>query len=537
MASIYSSGIIITDNDGNIIDYNSVMKSILSEKEILNTNISSHLKELKNYQVFISKCEKYNIIIIRIEKEMNAFLEYVLDNSYDEIFVTDGKGIVLYCNQAFEKHYGLSKQEVLGKDVQFLEEQGIVDRILVHRVIESKQTITFEQHTATGKTIMNTIKPILDDKDEVIYVVENCRDISKQTQLKKALEQKNQEIKDYETKLKYFNTLDDKDFIEFQSKSMKKLNATIRKLSFRDVNLLLLGESGTGKTYLANKIHDLSLRANKPFVTINCTTIPEKLIESELFGYEKGSFTGASARGKEGLVQQAHTGTLFLDEIGELPITTQSKLLQLVQEKTYIPIGSVYPKTIDVRIIAATNKDLKKLIKEGKFREDLYYRLALGVIYIPSLRERPEDIIQLIDYYLELFNKKYDMEVQLSKEVLDIFKKHSWPGNIRELEHLLEFLVVDASSPNEIIHKHSLPNNIIKETKKIVNQNNYIFYESIPEYNEATSLNEKINSFEGKIIRYAYDKLQSSYKVADYLQISQSTAHRLINKHCKKERA
>ena len=307
---------------------------------------------------------------------------------------------------------------------------------------------------------------------------------------------------------------------------MENLSARIRKLSFRDVNLLLLGESGTGKTFLANKIHDLSLRAGRPFVTINCTTIPENLIESELFGYEKGSFTGASTGGKEGLVQQAHTGTLFLDEIGELPITTQSKLLQLVQEKTYTSVGSIYPKTIDIRIIAATNKDLKQLIKEGKFREDLYYRLALGVIHIPPLKERPEDVTQLIDYYLELFNKKYDSKVQLSKEVVGILREYSWPGNIRELQNLLEFLVIDVSSPNQVIHKHSLPNNIIEKAKK---------HETIQVHNEPISLDDKISYFEGNIIRSAYDKLQSSYKVADYLQISQSTANRLIRKYCNKE--
>ena len=214
------------------------------------------------------------------------------------------------------------------------------DQTLVHQVINTKTIVTYKQHTNTGKTILITFKPIFDSNGEVLYIVENCRDISKMTQLEESLKEKDIEIKDYAKKLKYFNTIDKQVFLDFKSESMIALSSVVNKLSIRNVNILLLGESGTGKSHLANHIHDISLRSKKPFVTINCTTIPEKLMESELFGHEKGSFTGANEK-KEGLVEQANTGTLFLDEIAELPLPMQAKLLQLIQEKTYTPVGSL----------------------------------------------------------------------------------------------------------------------------------------------------------------------------------------------------
>lgn len=230
------------------------------------------------------------------------FLEYILEHAYDEIFVTDNKGIVIYCNKAFEKNYGIKREVILGKDVNLLQELGIIDQTLVHQVINTKTIVTYKQHTNTGKTILITFKPIFDSNGEVLYIVENCRDISKMTQLEESLKEKDIEIKDYAKKLKYFNTIDKQVFLDFKSESMIALSSVVNKLSIRNVNILLLGESGTGKSHLANHIHDISLRSKKPFVTINCTTIPEKLMESELFGHEKGSFTGANEK-KEGLVE------------------------------------------------------------------------------------------------------------------------------------------------------------------------------------------------------------------------------------------
>ncbi|WP_294180690.1 sigma-54-dependent Fis family transcriptional regulator [uncultured Clostridium sp.] len=344
----------------------------------------------------------------------------------------------------------------------------------------------------------------------------------------------NYRFKKHKKKNKCFGTRNTANSVEFRSEKIKKLSASVEKLSTKDVNLLLLGESGTGKTFLANKIHNLSLRKNKPFVTINCTTIPEELIESELFGYEKGSFTGASLNGKEGLVEQANMGTLFLDEIGELAPTVQAKLLQLVEEKTYIPIGSVYPRKVDIRIIAATNRNLIQLVRNGVFRQDLYYRLALGVIKIPPLRERKEDINILLNYYLNLFNKKYDTRIELSEYSRKMLNNYSWPGNIRELENSLEVLVINAPFTNYIISKKDLPENITGLSRaELVDKNTAIVNRLDPKLRQVFDLNKNINNYKAGIVRKAKKIYKSSYKVARYLNISQSTASRLISKYCK----
>lgn len=469
----YPYVIILTNKNGLIVDCNHVSNTFFSRNVKVGENILTYLKQeaIKNSLIFFTAGTIYDIYVIKNIIDSN-FLEYILEHAYDEIFVTDNKGIVIYCNKTFEKNYGIKRKVILGKDVNLLQELGIIDQTLVHQVIDTKTIVTYKQHTNTGKTILTTFKPIFDSNGEVLYIVENCRDISKMTQLEESLKEKDIEIKDYAKKLKYFNTIDKQVFLDFKSESMIALSSVVNKLSIRNVNILLLGESGTGKSHLANHIHDISLRSKKPFVTINCTTIPEKLMESELFGHEKGSFTGANEK-KEGLVEQANTGTLFLDEIAELPLPMQAKLLQLIQEKTYTPVGSVIPKKVDIRIIAATNQNLKKLMLSGEFREDLYYRLALGVIEIPPLRERKTDALNLINYYLGVFNKKYESNVSLSTESLYILKQYSWPGNIRELEHVIEFLIVNANYPQEEIGKNSLPNNMIEEVKIPVNFENF----------------------------------------------------------------
>lgn len=226
-------------------------------------------------------------------------------------------------------------------------------------------------------------------------------------------------------------------------------------------------------------------------------------------------------------------GTL-LDEIGELAPTVQAKLLQLVEEKTYIPIGSVYPRKVDIRIIAATNRNLIQLVRNGVFRQDLYYRLALGVIKIPPLRERKEDINILLNYYLNLFNKKYDTRIELSEYSRKMLNNYSWPGNIRELENSLEVLVINAPFTNYIISKKDLPENITGLSRaELVDKNTAIVNRVDPELRQVFDLNKNINNYKAGIVRKAKKIYKSSYKVARYLNISQSTASRLISKYCK----
>ena len=298
-------------------------------------------------------------------------------------------------------------------------------------------------------------------------------------------------------------------------RGMRSTLETIRRISTFDSTVLITGESGTGKTMLAKYIHTASRRARAPFVTINCGTIPENLIESELFGYVSGAFTGAGQRGKVGLVETANGGTLFLDEIGTLPLNLQRKFLQLVQEKTYLPVGGVKPKTADVRIISATNLDLHKQVEEGVFREDLYYRLRVIEFHMPPLRERKDAMDPLIDYFLSHYNRLYQLSKTISPKARDALKHHSWDGNIRELQYVIERAMV--TSADDCIQSDDIPP----------------LHGSAPdgEERELQSFDQAVEGFEKKLLRRVYQTHDSSYKLAKALGLSQTRASRLLRKY------
>ena len=299
---------------------------------------------------------------------------------------------------------------------------------------------------------------------------------------------------------------------------MRGILETIRRISNFDSTVLISGESGTGKTMLAKYIHASSRRAGAPFVTINCTSIPENLIESELFGYVSGAFTGAGQKGKIGLVETANGGTLFLDEIGSLPLGLQGKFLQLVQEKTYLPVGGVKQKTADVRIISATNLELGKQVEEGLFREDLYYRLRVIEFHMPPLRERKDAIEPLIDYFLSYYNQKYQIVKTISPKAKEILKRHTWSGNVRELQYVIERIMV--TSADSCIQAEDIPPLQSAESPDEPDRHG----EDIP-------FDQSVEAFEKKLLRRAYQKYGSSYKIADALGICQTKASRLLRKY------
>ena len=299
---------------------------------------------------------------------------------------------------------------------------------------------------------------------------------------------------------------------------MKSTLETIRRISNFDSTVLITGESGTGKTMLAKYIHASSRRAGAPFVTINCASIPENLIESELFGYVSGAFTGAGQKGKIGLVETANGGTLFLDEIGTLPLSLQGKFLQLVQEKTFLPVGGVKQKTTDVRIISATNLELGKQVEEGLFREDLYYRLRVIEFHMPPLRERKDAIEPLIDHFLSYYNQKYQIVKTISPRAREILKRHTWSGNIRELQYVIERIMV--TSADSCIQAEDIPP---LQSAAPADESD--------RHGEELSFDQSVEAFERKLLRRAYQKYGSSYKVASALGISQTKASRLLRKY------
>ncbi|MBM7615886.1 sigma-54 interaction domain-containing protein [Alkaliphilus hydrothermalis] len=286
--------------------------------------------------------------------------------------------------------------------------------------------------------------------------------------------------------------------------------------------VLILGESGVGKEVVAKLIHKLSKRNDKALISINCGAIPENLIESELFGYETGAFTGAQRKGKAGLIELAHEGTLFLDEVGELPLNLQVKLLRVIQEKKLMRLGGLSETEVDVRIIAATNKNLFKMVQEGKFRSDLYYRLNVVPIEIPPLRKRRADIIPLCYYFIEKYNRKYRCNKELTPEVEDIFKRYSWPGNVRELENVIERLVV--TTQMDEIDEKNLPLFFIEDNQSV--------YERV-KLEGIIPLKEAFEALERKLIERAYKKYKNTYEMAEALGVNQSTVVRKIHKYIK----
>jgi PAS domain S-box-containing protein len=442
-----------------------------------------------------------------VEMTVQTLLK-ILDHSSDEIFVLDGEKRILYVNQLCEKHYGLKPTDVIGKFNVELFEKGYWKPSIVPEVYRRKEPCYMRQVTNIGAELMTSAVPILNEKGEIDLVVIT----STQVEMIKMMK-----VKEEKGESKSTQEIDDGAQIITNSGKIKSILEFCKKVAPTDSNILILGESGTGKSVLAQNIHKISRRKNGPFLAINCAAIPEELLESELFGYAQGAFTGASKLGKQGLIEAASGGTLFLDEIGEMPLSVQAKLLQVIQDKQFIPVGSNKTKKVDIRIMAATNKNLSDMVKDKAFREDLFYRLNVIDIHLPPLSERKEDIVPLIYNFLNKFNQKYNENKVISDECLNILIHYSWPGNIRQLENLMERLVIVS---NSIIQLADIPD-IINESVGQVTQL------ALP-----NSLDKALDETKRTFIRRSFQTHKSSRKVANDLGISQTKAANLIRKYC-----
>ncbi|HBH3760665.1 TPA: sigma 54-interacting transcriptional regulator [Clostridioides difficile] len=473
---------------------------------------------------------------------MNLDLEFyqkILEASHDEICVSDDKGIIIYCNKAFEENYGLKKEDILGKNVSFLEDSGYSTKSPIPIVLKTKTKFSLEQDTQTGKKLIITATPIFDENGHLEFTVENCRDITELNNIKNKLEDTKKQVKKYKSEVEtlYRTALRIEDTVIMDGIVMRPIINTVNHVSKTDVSVLLLGESGTGKSSLARYIHHNSNRSNGPFITINCATISPQLLESELFGYTSGAFTGASTKGKVGLVELANGGTLFLDEIGDIPQNLQAKFLQLIQDRTFTPVGNLKNKKVDIRIISATNVDLVSKVKEKKFREDLYYRLNVIEIKLPPLRERRDNLVEIIKYYFNRYSSDFNLNKTISKEAMDAIANYRFPGNIRELQNIIQKILLTCTDNHITID--DLPN-ILTKNIHITNNGNKTHISQINKViiSDSKSTNYKnknfdtlIKEYEKNIILDAYEKFGSSYKVAKHLEISQSKANRLIRKY------
>lgn len=371
----------------------------------------------------------------------------ILESSFDGIYITDGQAKTIWINHSYEVISGLLEEDVVGKNMLELEKYGIISRSASLIALKSKNTITIDQTFRTGKRAIVTSTPVFNEQNEVIMVVTNVRDISELYNLKEQLAQKQKQAQRYEGEIEVIRRqlMQTSNMVVGDAKMLNLLRM-VGRAALLDTPVLLLGETGVGKEMVASYLHKKSPRQDGPFIKVNCGAIPEALAESELFGYERGAFTGANREGKAGLFEIAHKGTIFLDEVGELPANLQVKLLRVLQEQEIIRIGSGKPIKVDVRVVAATNRDVEEMVRSGKLREDLYYRLNVFPVKIPPLRERQDDIPKLAQNMLEHLNKKYNETKSLTQSAVISLLEYHWPGNVRELKNVMErsFIISEA---------------------------------------------------------------------------------------------
>jgi len=453
------------------------------------------------------------------QKKINEHLEEIIDSSYDGIVISDKNGIILKINKASERINKIEGKKFIGRSVKELLSKGYIDQSVTLEVLKTKRPVTHIREWEKGKKILITGNPIFDEIGEISLVVMNERDITELDKLKIELEESKALSKRFSSELSdiRMRELEGKEII---SRSKESLNVfeTAMKVSKVDSVVLLLGESGVGKGLTAGLIHRLSSRKRGPFVTVNCSAIPESLVEAELFGYEGGAFTGARLSGKPGLFEMARNGTLFIDEVADIPLGTQVKILKFLEDNEIIRVGGTKPKKIDLRIITASNQDLKEMIKNKRFREDLYYRLSVVPIMIPPLRERRADISPLIIFFLNHFNKKYNFSKRISSGAIDILCSYPYLGNVRELRNIIENLVV--LTDDDLIEVRHIPKEICLKAN--------IYMEN--RLNQA-SLREILNKVEKEVLIKAFEEYKTTTKMAKVLGVSQPSVVRKLKQY------
>ncbi|HBV86136.1 MAG TPA: AAA family ATPase [Desulfosporosinus sp.] len=463
------------------------------------------LSEMENLMLKLSKV-----------RELKDELDNIIECSYDGMLVVNTKREVLRVNKSALQHFNMNNttQNCLLSDIKS-EVASYLDKMTI-QIIQQKKTLTKGYAKFNGQEIMITGNPRFALDGKVIQVIFNIRDMTELQRLKLEVEQAKEERLRYSIELQELRGKLLKEDLITKSVEMEPVLELMARVSQVESTVLITGESGVGKEVAAKRIHRLSRKENGPFITINCGAIPENLMESELFGYEKGAFTGANKEGKIGLMEAANGGNVFLDEIGELPLNLQVKLLRVIQEKVIYRIGGIKPINLDVRIIAATNRNLKEMVRKKTFREDLFYRLNVVQIEIPPLRDRREDILPLSEYFLSKYCTKYSKQKKITQQVYKLFETYYWPGNIRELENVIERAVI--LSQGDSIEVTHLPENLNVEhygqAKVEVNVRGII------------SLNEGVQLMERELLRKALGTEKSSRKTAQLLGITHTTVLR-----------
>lgn len=555
-------GIFIVDEKSLIVDYNesALEMTRLSGEDVIHQHAGSVFNEQNIRQVFhtgdtilnqiqmmnesgvlvdyspiVNEGEVEGLIIIvqdlpmveqmamELEsiKNLNKDLNAILSSIYDEILVVNANGELLRSSETtIPEFWGMDLRHLVGKNIVELEEQGLFMPSVTRLVIEKKKKVSVVQETHNGKKVLAVGNPIFDEKGNIDRIIIASRDITESTKLRnelKEMQKKSAQYKQELDEIKFQEELNRK--LIFRSRKMEDVMGQIHKVAKFSSTVMIQGESGVGKEVIAHAIHQLGARRTMPFLKVNCGAIPESLLESELFGYTKGAFTGADPGGKDGYFKQADKGVLFLDEIGEMPLRLQVKLLRVLQEREVTPVGSTDSFSVNVQIIAATNTNLRELVAKGEFREDLFYRLNVIPIIVPPLRERAEDIPLIAFHFLKGLNEQHGSDYHLTPDAMNLLEAYSWPGNIRELQNIIERIVVTADE--EVIDASIVGlvlkmNEPMKKVKPIITN--------------IMPLQEAFEAVEEQLITQAMDLYKTTTKAAAALGISQSSVSRKYQK-------
>ena len=463
----------------------------------------------------------YKVLDEKAERLIEKYLKAIIECSFDGIYITDGEANTWMINEAYERITGLDSEKLLGENMWTLMERGIISSSGSLLAIAEKRIVTLYQTFSTGKRAMITSTPIFDDDGEVVLVETNVRDLTEICALREQAERDKNELE----QRRQLEFIKEKkvDMVVCDENTIKTL-LLADSVAKMDTTVVLCGESGVGKEVFAKYIRDNSRRKDAPYVKVNCGAIPENLIESELFGYEKGAFTGANKNGKIGLFEMADHGTIFLDEIGELPLNMQVKLLRVLQEQEIERIGGTKPVKIDVRVIAATNRNLEKMMEEKKFREDLYYRLMVFPIRIPALRERKKDIEPMAEYFLKELNNRYKGNKHMAENCMMILENYQWPGNVRELKNIVERAFIISQSDE--ITTESIP-----ITDANAHMNKYRKAKSSLAIDTDIPMEEALKQLEMIYMDKAFEKYGNVRDAAESLGMSASTFVRKRQKY------
>jgi PAS domain S-box-containing protein len=494
--------------------------------KLQDNGIALVINDVNDYIGFLTY-EVFSKHLLNEYERTQAYLRTILNTIDESCTVIDHNTNVLYWTKGAEKIFSVKENEIIGKTItDFFNPE----RLEILNALKNGTSVYHSQHHARNDLVVMINSNPVYYKEEIIGAVVSETDITSQIRLNNELYMTSEKLFNLEEEVrKSLPSVNPFSYIRGNSPSLKQTMEIAKKAATTNAGVLIYGESGVGKELFAKAIHNLRESENAPFVAINCGAIPSGLFESEIFGYEKGAFSGANQKGKKGKVELASNGTLFLDEIGEMPMEMQVKILRLLQERKFYAVGGTKELEVDFRVVAATNRDLKELIHEGKFREDLYYRLNIVNFKVPPLRERLEDIIELTHYFLYELSVKYNRPIHgISQAVMQSLLQHSWPGNIRELKNVIERLV--AFSENGEIRIDDLPIEMERISQSAIAEND-VPQPYYPSSSEKLSLNEQLQVHEKEIILKELSKADGNKLLcAKNLEITRATLYNRMNK-------